>query len=175
MDRMVKIRNMVNAQVGVSEASLGIKRIWGKQGQLLAIPFEIVEQLMWTDGFKRMIDSGILYIEDMQDKKDLGIEPIDADTPVNIIVLSTQRIEELMKTTPIDVFKREVGNLPRVQVDNLIEYSIEHQLVDSAKCTFLKQLTGKDIFKAISAREEDRLIEERERKRQEYAASEGRR
>jgi hypothetical protein len=80
-----------------------------------------------------------------------------------------------MTSTPIDVFKKEILNVPRVQVDALIEYSIDHQLVDSAKCTFLKELTGKDIFKAISVREEDRLIEERERKRQEYAASEGRR
>lgn len=175
MDRQVKIRNMVNAQVGVNDSSLGVKRVWGKKGQLLALPYEIVEQLLWSDGFKRMIDSGMLYIEDMQDKKDLGIEPIDAETPVNIIVLSDKRIEELMTSTPIDVFKKEILNVPRVQVDALIEYSIDHQLVDSAKCTFLKKLTGKDIFKAISVREEDRLIEERERKRQEYAASEGRR
>lgn len=175
MERQVKIRSMVNAQVGVSESTLGFKRTWAKKGQLLAIPFEVVEQLLWSDGFKRMIDTGILYIEDMQDKKDLGIEPLDADKPVNIIVLTDQRIEELMTSTPIDVFKIEVQSIPRVQVDNLIEYSIEHQLVDSAKCTFLKQLTGKDIFKAISTREEDRLIEEKERKRQENAASEGRR
>ena len=113
---------------------------------------------MWQDGFRRMIESGILYIENLQDKIDLGIEPYGTDKPVNIIVLSDKRMEELMTTIPLEVFKEEMQQLPRVQVDNLIEYAINNKKVDSAKCAFLKSLTGKDIFKAIAAREDDEAV-----------------
>lgn len=122
-----------------------------------------------------MIDSGILYIENLKDKQDLGLEPIDAKTPVNIIVLNDTQMKEMMTTTPIDVFKKTIQDLPKVQVDALVEFAIDNQYVDSAKCTFIRQLTGKDIYKAISQREEDKVAEERERKRQEAAKAEGRR
>jgi hypothetical protein len=35
-----------------------------------------------------MLDSGVLYIQDMQIKKDLGLEPQEATAPVNIKALS---------------------------------------------------------------------------------------
>lgn len=175
MERMVVIKNMVNSQVGIRDLTTNMLRKWNKKGHTIAIPFSTVEQLMWQNGFKNMIETGILYIENMQDKIDLGIEPYDAKTPVNIIVLNDKQIEELMTTTPIDVFKCEMKKLSKVQVDNLIEYAIEHQLVDSAKCSFLKLMTGKDIFKAISQKEEDKMLLEREKQYQERLRVEGRR
>ena len=155
---MVIVKNMVNAQVGVKDATTGMLRRWNKRGHCVQIPFDVMEQLMWQDGFRRMIENGILYIESLQDKIDLGIEPYGTDKPVNIIVLSDKRMEELMTTTPLDVFKTEIQQLPRVQVDNLIEYAITNKKVDSAKCAFLKLVTGKDIFKAITVREEDAAL-----------------
>lgn len=165
-NRMVLIKNMIDSQVGVKDLTTNTLKKWNKKGHTLPIPYETVEQLMWQNGFKRMIDSGILYIENLQDKIDLGIEPFGVKEPVNIIVLEDKQIENLMTITPIDVFKVEIQKLSKVQVDNLIQYAIRNQLVDSAKCSFLKQLTGKDIFKAISMIEEDRLAEEREKKKQ---------
>lgn len=158
MDRTVIVTNMLNAQVGVKDNTTGMIRRWNKRGHKIPIPFDVIEQLMWQDGFRRMIESGILYIENLQDKINLGIEPYGTDKPVNIIVLSDKRMEELMTTIPLEVFKEEMQQLPRVQVDNLIEYAINNKKVDSAKCAFLKSLTGKDIFKAIAAREDDEAV-----------------
>lgn len=154
MSRMVKITNMINAQVSVVDPANNVNRQWKKRGQSTAIPYEAVEQLLYEDGFRNMIDSGILYIESMKDKQDLGLEDIDSTKPTNIIALSTADMERLLKETPLVVFKKEVANLPAVQVDSLIEYAVENKIANVEKCTFLKELTKKDVLKAISNREE---------------------
>lgn len=173
--RMVKITNMVNGMVSVKDIAYNVNRRWNKRGQTLPIPFEAVEGLLWQDGFRRMIESGILYIADMKDKKDLGLEPLEADKPTNIIALTEIQMKNLLTSTPITVFKKEVQALPRVQVDNLIEYAIQNKITDSEKCSFLKTLTHKDILAAISAKEDDEKEALREKAKRQAYAEEGRR
>jgi hypothetical protein len=84
-------------------------------------------------------------------------------------------MKNLMTTTPFTVFKTEIAKLPRIQVDNLIEYAVQNNLTDTQKCYFLKEVTGKDILLAISRREEEAREDELERQRQAAYAAEGRR
>ena len=122
--RMVQITNMVNGMVSVKDPAFNVNRRWLKRGQTLPIPYEAVENLLWQDGFRRMLEAGVLYISNMQDKKDLGLEPQEATEPTNIKALTEQQMKNLWSTAPMSVFKKEVTSLPRVQVDNLIEYAI---------------------------------------------------
>lgn len=165
MARMVILKNMVDAQISVKDPSVGINRKWQRRGQSLPIPYEQVEQLLWTDGFRRMIDQGVLYIENMKDKQDLGLEPMEATKPENIIALSEQQIKSLLTETPITVFKKEISQLPDTQIDSVIDYAINHEIVDSVKCQILKDVTKRDILGAISrkhkAEEEDKLEAQR--------------
>lgn len=173
--RMVKVTNMVNAMVSIKDPTYNVNRRWMKRGQTVPIPFEAVENMLWEEGFRRMIESGVLYIMDLKDKQDLGLEPINVNEPVNIKALTEQDMKNLWGAAPISVFKKEIVSLPRVQVDSLVEYAIQNKIVDSEKCSFIKDLTHKDILGAISAIEEDEKEEERVRRRQEAYASEGRR
>lgn len=173
--RMVMITNMVNAKVSIKDPAYGVNRRWEKRGQSLPIPYEAVENLLWQDGFRRMLEMGVLYIPDLQTKKDLGLEPEEATEPINIKALTELQMKNLLTTTPMAVFKKEIAALPRVQVDNLIEYAIEKKIVNAEKCAFLKQITKKDILAAISAKEEDAKADELERRRREAYAEEGRR
>lgn len=154
-NRMVVITSMVNARVSVKDITYGINRRWDRKGQKIPVPYEVVEGLLWQDGFRHLIDSGILYIESMQDKIDLGLEPADAKQPVNIVVLNDTKMKNLLCNVPLIVFKREVGELSKVQINNLIDYAIDNKIMNMDKCKFLKELTGRDIISAIQAREED--------------------
>lgn len=148
--RMVKLQSMVNKVVGVSKPEYGIKRKWTKKGQIIPLPFDTVEQMLWDEGFRRMVDRGILYINEMQDKIDLGLEPAGAEQPENILVLSDLQIKNYLTTTPYEVFKKEVSELNMTQIRNIINYAITNEIVDVQKCNFLKELTGLDILKEIS-------------------------
>ena len=66
--RMVNLKNMVNKTVGVKLPEYGVNRKWTTKGQVIPLPYDTVEQMLWHEGFRKMIDRGILYIENMQDK-----------------------------------------------------------------------------------------------------------
>jgi hypothetical protein len=55
-ERMVLVKNMVDSRLGVADATTGIKRRWERRGQTIPIPFDAMTQLLWQDGFRRMID-----------------------------------------------------------------------------------------------------------------------
>ena len=150
--RMVKITSMVNKTVGVKRPELGINRKWTQKGQVMPIPYDIVEQLLWTEGFRNMIDRGILYIDDLQDKFDLGLEPYDAKEPQNIIVLTDIQIANLLKNVPFVAFKQEISKLGMTQIKEIVNYAILHEVVDVQKADLLRQITGTDILKRISTR-----------------------
>ena len=173
--RMVQITNMVNGMVSVKDPTSGVNRMWRKRGQTVPLPFEVVESLLWEDGFMRLLESGVLYIQNMKDKQDLGLEPQEAKEPTNMLALTELQMKNLLTSTPLTVFKKEIAKYPRIQVDNLIEYAIENNLVDPEKCYFLKEVTGKDIMLAISRKEEDAKADELARQRQAAYAAEGRR
>lgn len=160
--RMVTVKSGTRGTVSVVYPQYGLNRRWNKMGQPMQIPFDLLQQCLWENGFDRMIRSGVLYIDNMQDKIDLGLEPADATTPVNIIVFTEKDMEMLLKNIPFDVFKERVLAAPKLQVDNLIDYAIEHELVDMAKVDFLKELTKRDILKAITSKKEDAEIDRRE-------------
>ena len=174
--RMVTVKSGVVGTVSVVYPQYGLNRKWNKMGQPMQIPFETLQQCLWENGFDRMIRSGVLYIDDMQDKKDLGLEPSDAESPVNIIIFTEKDMEMLLKNIPFEVFKKRVLEAPKLQVDNLIDYAIEHEIVDMEKVSFLKELTksetgqGRDILKAIASKRDDIEAEKREAARAEARA-----
>lgn len=169
-DRMVAIKSMVDNLVSVRKPEYGINRRWQTRGQVLMLPYEQVEQLLWDGGFRNLIDSGILYIEDLQTKKDLGLESADATKPENIIALNEQQLKAYLTELPLETFKRQVSRLPKLQVDNLISYAVEKGYTDSAKSAFLKDLTGQDILKMVSVKMEMEELDRREAYRQKRMA-----
>lgn len=171
MMRMVIVKSAVNATVSIVNPQYGLNIRWRAMGQPMRVPFEALEQALWEQGVRRMFDSGILYIDNMQDKIDLGLEPADATEPVNIIIFTENEMNELLTKAPFDSFKKRVLEAPRMQVDNLIEYAIHNEIVDMAKIDFLKKLTGgKDILAGIKRKRDMREAEEKEKKAQEIKA-----
>lgn len=160
-ERMVVLKSMVNGTVSVNYPQYGINRRWSKMGQPIPVPFAIVEQCLYENGFRRMIDSGILYIESMEDKIELGLEPADAEKPENIIVLNEKEIEDLLRNAKLEEFIERTRNIPRAQMDNLIDYAIQHEIVIMDKANYIKELTGRDILAAVSRKQQ---VEEAERR-----------
>lgn len=174
-NRMVLVKSMVDAQLGITDPAFGIKRRWQKRGQTIPINFDILQQLLYQDGVSNMFRQGLLYIENMKDKQDLGLEPMEATKPTNIIALTPAQMTSLLKEKPISVFKQEIAKLPDAQIDNLIDFAIEKKIVDTGKCSVLKEVTGRDILAAISRAEDIAAEEAAEKRAAELRRAEGRR
>ena len=74
----INVINKVNHQVGVVVPELNFRRDWMGKEQKIAIDENLLKELMFDPGFHNMVMQGILYIEEMDVKKELCIEPLDA-------------------------------------------------------------------------------------------------
>lgn len=149
MTNKVLVKNMTSSPVTVMSRALNFQREWTSKGMEIPIDKEVFEQLMYEPGVKYMIESGILYIEDLEVKKELGIEPEEATEPVNVIVLTDKQRRQYMVNLPLDTFKEKVDELSYEQIEELADYAIENKLMDYDKCEYLKEKCGRDIITAI--------------------------
>ena len=145
----VNIVNTTRGSVFVEVREIPFRHDWTVQGAKFAVDHEVLEQLMYDKGFKYMIDTGMLYIEDMEEKKALGIEPEEAEEPVNVIVLTDKERRRYMVNLSLDEFKEKVRKLSYEQVTQLADYAVANRLADFDKAEFLKELCGRDILQAI--------------------------
>lgn len=152
----VKVISMTTGRVSVKSPELHFARQWMKKGSSVMIDRTVLEELMYDNGFKYMIDTGMLYIEDLQTKKDLGLEPEDAKAPVNIIILTDRDMRYYMVSMPFADFKEKVSALSYEQIQSLADYAIANRLGDIDKTNFIKKICGKDIIKAIQLNDADK-------------------
>ena len=99
-----------------------------------------------------MIRQGILEIMDLDAKKELGLEPEDATEDVNIIVLSEEEMKRYLTVMPLPEFKEKIVELPKEQVQNLVDYAISNEIVNMDKNDVLKEVAEVNVIKAIELR-----------------------
>lgn len=155
---MEKIRVISKHQgpVSVNIPDLRFKREWPNKGSSIPIERETLEEMMYDNGFKYMIDTGMLYIEDLEVKKELGLEPEDATEPVNIIVLNDNDMKRMMTAMPQFEFDAKLKTLNYEQMLALADFAIKNELGDFGKCDAIKKACGKDILTAIKLNREDK-------------------
>ena len=125
MSDKVKVISQYNGRCGIDNSDLRISRRWPARGSYVTMDREVLEELMYDPAFKNMIDEGYLYIEDLELKKELGIEPEEATTST-IINLTDKELDRYWKIMPLSQFKVEAKQLTRVQLDSLADYAIKH-------------------------------------------------
>lgn len=155
---MEKIRVISKHQgpISVNISDLRFKREWPNKGASVLIEKEILEEMMYDSGFKYMIDTGMLYIEDLEVKKELDLEPEDATEPVNIIVLNDNDMKRMMTAMPQFEFDAKLKTLNYEQMLALADFAIKNELGDFGKCDAIKKACGKDILTAIKLNREDK-------------------
>ena len=150
-NRKVMVKSESTGRLSINLPELRLKRIWEKKGTIRPISFEDLQQALYVPGVEYMFKEGMLSIESMQDKIDLGLEPegTKEDSPVNIIILNDSQKKRYLTVLPTSEFKQELEKLPYEQINSLVDYAIEKELMDMDKCDILKEKTGIDIIRAI--------------------------
>lgn len=149
MDTKVKVKSLISSHVLLSVPELRLRREWEKKGAVKTIPFDQLEEAMYSPGVEALFTEGALGIDDMEVKIALGLEPPEAKEPVNIIILTDAQRERYLKNMPMVEFRQKVKELPQEQLVELAEYAIAHQIVDFDKSELLLKLTDIDIMSAI--------------------------
>lgn len=146
---MVTVISTVNGTVGIYLPDLRFKREWTKKGQRQRIDKELLQDIMYDSGSEYMFRTGMLYIEDMDVKKEIGLEPEDAEIPVNIIVLDDKQMQRYLTVMPLHEFKENVKKLSIEQVKNLVDYAVEKESITFDKSEYLEKITGLNAMSMI--------------------------
>ena len=145
----VTIVSTVNGTVGIYLPDLRFRKEWTRKGMKVQVDKELLEDILYDPGSEYMFKTGMLYVEDMDVKKELGLEPEDATQPVNIIVLNDKDKERYLKNLPLHEFKEKVKELSVEQRRDLVDYAVEHEVISFDKNEVLEELVGLNPMKMI--------------------------
>ena len=149
-NQKIDIISNVNSRVGVLLPEIKFSRKWPKKGSKVTVDKETFEHMMYDNGTRYMFETGMLYITDMEIKKEVGLEPEEAIEPTNIIILDDKQRHRYMSIMPINDFILNIKKLSFEEIQNLADYAIEHELIgDLKKCDEIQKMIGKDILAAI--------------------------
>lgn len=152
--KMVEIVNMINAQVSIVLKEFHFDHTWRKKGDKYKIDFDLLQQMMYDNGTRTMFEDGTLYIQDLEVKKELDLEPQDAEEPQNIIVLDDSQIKRYMTVMPYHEFKANMDKVSNEQCMTVVQYAITNKILDVEKFKYLKERTGVDALKSIQMNED---------------------
>lgn len=156
MEKKIKVKSLVNGRIRIFLPDLKLNIRWERKGQTRMIDFEALQEALYDYGTEYMFKEGMLGIEDMETKIALGLEPEGATEPQLIKTLDEVAMKRMMTVMPIYDFKKEIAEIPREQIFNLIDYAVENEYSDINKCDVLKEITGVDIISAIRLNREDK-------------------
>ena len=149
MSDKIKVISTYNGRCGIDNADLNISRRWQNRGDAVSFTREQLESLQFDVAFMNMVREGVLDIEDMDVKKEIGVEPEDAAQPTRIL-MDDKTLERFWKNMPLGQFKVESKNLTKSQLAMLAEYAIAHGSEGSIeKANYLTSISGYNILKGI--------------------------
>jgi len=146
---MVTVISTVNGVVGIYLPDLRFKKEWTRKGQRQKIDKDLLQDIMYDPGSEYMFRTGMLYIEDMDIKKEIGLEPEEATEPVNIIILDEQQLHRYLTVMPLHEFKENVKKLSIEQAKNLVDYAVQKETITFDKAEFLEKITGLNAMSMI--------------------------
>lgn len=155
MSDKIKVISEFNGRCVIENSDLRISRVWPARGSTVLFTKEQIEELMFDPAFSNMVKEGYLYIEDMEVKKEVGIEPEDATEPTAIL-LDDKQLKRFWKDMPLAQFKIETKNLKKVQLDSLAEYAIREGGGSIEKANYLSKISGYKILKGIELEEQSK-------------------
>lgn len=161
MDKKVKVVSLVSQRVVLTVPDLRLRRVWERKGAVAVIPFEQLEEAMYSPGVENLFKNGILGIDDMETKIALGLEPEGAKAPINIITLNDEQRKRYLTVMPLHEFKEEIKKLPIEQINELAAYAIEHEILDFDKSEIIKKYVDVDIMRAVKLNRDDQATQER--------------
>ena len=154
MSEKVTVISNSKSIVSIFIPELRLKRTWNKKGSKIAIDKEVLEEAMYNPGVEYMFKTGILYIKDMQDKIDLGLEPEGATKPENIIILTDEEKKEwLSSKKQAWELKTMLEKLSHESRKDFCDFVIENELLEGKKAEVIKEVCGVDIVRAIQLKQ----------------------
>lgn len=141
---------MVTSMVGgtISAASLE-HRVWNKKGQKLPVSKDVLREAIYEPGIEYMFKKGILYIDDMEMKIELGLEAPGTTTPTEVLPVDDKYLNRVLKLMPIPEMKAAIDKMSIVQKQELVDYASKQNDIQLDRLAIVSDKCNVDILKTI--------------------------
>ena len=149
MNDKVIVTSMVNGLVSINRPEHRLVKVWPKKGTKLPVEKDALREAIYEPGVEYMFKNGMLYIDDMDFKIELGLEEEGAKAPTAIIPVDEKYLERLLKRMPLLDMKTAVKAMNSEQRQEMIEYASGQNDIQMDRIQAIKEITGTDLFKVI--------------------------
>lgn len=141
---------MITSMVGgtISAASLE-HRVWNKKGQKLPVSKEVLREAIYEPGIEYMFKKGILYIDDMEMKIELGLEAPGTTAPTEVLPVDDKYLNRVLKLMPISEMKAAIDKMSIVQKQELVDYASKQNDIQLDRLAIVSEKCNVDILKTI--------------------------
>lgn len=146
MDDKVMVTSMVGGTISASALN---HRVWNKKGQKLPVSKDILREAIYEPGIEYMFKNGILYIEDMDFKIELGLEAEGTKTPTQIIPMDEKYMTRVLKLMPVSEMKKAIDEMSMVQKQELVDFAVKQNDIQLDRIKIVSDKCGVDVLKAI--------------------------
>lgn len=141
---------MITSMVGgtISAASLE-HRVWNKKGQKLPVSKDVLREAIYEPGIEYMFKKGILYIDDMEMKIELGLEAPGTTTPTEVLPVDDKYLNRVLRLMPISEMKAAIDKMSIVQKQELVDYASKQNDIQLDRLAIVSDKCNVDILKTI--------------------------
>lgn len=141
---------MITSMVGgtISAASLE-HRVWNKKGQKLPVSKDVLREAIYEPGIEYMFKNGILYIDDMEMKIELGLEAPGTTAPTEVLPVDDKYLNRVLKLMPISEMKAAIDKMSIVQKQELVDYASKQNDIQLDRLAIVSDKCNVDILKTI--------------------------
>lgn len=158
-NKQVVLTSMIDAYVGINVPDLRLKRLWERKGAKKTIPLDVLREAFYDPSVEYLLRQGILYIDDLDVKIELGLEEESAREPgahLNVQILTDDEIRRLLTVVPVYDFKEKLKDLNREQIKNIADYAVKYEITDFEKAECLKEYLGVDVIRTVQLNRMDK-------------------
>jgi hypothetical protein len=83
------------------------------KGQFVVMPGDMLEEAMFDPGFRSMVETGIIYIDNLEAAKELGLEEEDAEEPTRYKRFTEFEIKRLVNSASAEELREALENMPK--------------------------------------------------------------
>ena len=147
MSDRVKLVNKTKCTVVINDPNIPFRREWTKKGQVLTIPMDIMQDLIYQEGVSAMLNDGTLEVVEKEDRIALGLET-EGEEPTVKFLTENQMLGALVSKDIADL-EKTLKKMPRAQIDEFIDLAVEKEITDMPKVDLIEKLTGRNIIKLV--------------------------
>jgi hypothetical protein len=150
MNEKVIVTSAVSGKISLVLPHLRVKKTWPKKGTKLPIDKELLREAIYEPGVEYMFKQGMLYIEDMDFKIELGLEAEGTENPTEIIPVNEEYLFKILKHMSSADTRKAIGAMNANQKRELVDYACKMNDIQLDKMDIIRELTGVNVVEVIS-------------------------